>query len=578
MTPAVTLAAPLVAAAGLAALFVLTVLGTIKFAINSMLNRLSTAVKRVARILAIFTLWAIVNSAAQANNSNEADSEAERIKLRPKIELNEPSVRMTLLNAVETANKKYPSIARANQETHKLKGEISVARTQYLPRMDMLFQELRASQNVTAGTILPQYLNVIPIQSGAPATNSSFNSIFGSNAGLNFSWELVDFGRRAANVKLAKQSLTKSTAELRLTELDVTTRSALLYLKLLLIQQQILVCQATLDRMSDWSLVVHTLCDKGLKPGVDAARADAEVSLAKIALIQAKRDADLAQQDLAEAIGMAGALIQPVAEPLISRPKFTALTMPDAPANLAKHPLAVLKMADVDVAKSRLNLLDHSWYPHLWLESAIWGRGSGDGRFIKPIASGIIPKTANWTVGFTFQFPVMEYFKIKAQKITERSSIEAQRSNYDLAMQELIREDKKAKILLSRAEEIADETPVLLVAAKENEIKARERYRVGLTNVMEVAEAERILAKAQAENVEAQIKVWQSVLAIAYAHGDIQPFLKLVAAAETNKGQSEGSKGLRDSNSGQRESNRNLNGENRSQNDGALRPTPEVKP
>ncbi|MBA4077767.1 MAG: hypothetical protein C0508_22250, partial [Cyanobacteria bacterium PR.023] len=297
MTPAATLAAPLVAAAGVAALLVLTVLGTLKSAINSMLNRLSTAVKRVARILALLTLWLVVNnsaqanSAAQANNSAQAnntsqanssaqaDTEAERIKLRPKIELNEPSVRMTLLNAVETANKKYPSIARANQETHKLKGEVSVARTQYLPRMDMLFQELRASQNVTAGTILPQYLNVIPIQSGAPATNSSFNSIFGSNAGLNFSWELVDFGRRAANVRLAKQSLTKSTAELRLTELDVTTRSALLYLKLLLIQQQILVCQATLDRMTDWSLVVHTLCDKGLKPGVDAARADAEVSL-----------------------------------------------------------------------------------------------------------------------------------------------------------------------------------------------------------------------------------------------------------------------------------------------------------
>jgi outer membrane protein TolC len=78
-------------------------------------------------------------------------------------------------------------------------------------------------------------------------------------------------------------------------------------------------------------------------------------------------------------------------------------------------------------------------------------------------------------------------------------------------MQELIREDKKAKIMLSRAEEIADETPVLLVAARENEIKAKERYRVGLTNVIEVAEAERILARAQAQrHVEAQLKVWQS--------------------------------------------------------------------
>ncbi|MBK9205521.1 MAG: TolC family protein [Candidatus Obscuribacter sp.] len=101
-------------------------------------------------------------------------------------------------------------------------------------------------------------------------------------------------------------------------------------------------------------------------------------------------------------------------------------------------------------------------------------------------------------------------------------------------MQELIKEDRKAKIMLSRAEEIADETPTLLIAARENEIKAKERYRVGLTNVIEVAEAERILARAQAQDIEAQLKVWQALLAISYAHGDIQPFLKLVAAAEND--------------------------------------------
>jgi Cu/Ag efflux protein CusF len=114
-----------------------------------MLSRLSKVMKPVAAAVALLTLWMVVNNSAQANsaaqannsaqanntsqanNSTQADTEAERIKLRPKIELNEPSVRMTLLNAVETSNKKYPSIARANQETHKLKGEVSVARTQY---------------------------------------------------------------------------------------------------------------------------------------------------------------------------------------------------------------------------------------------------------------------------------------------------------------------------------------------------------------------------------------------------------------------------------------------------------------
>jgi hypothetical protein len=57
---------------------------------------------------------------------------------------------------------------------------------------------------------------------------------------------------------------------------------------------------------------------------------------------------------------------------------------------------------------------------------------------------------------------------------------------------------------------------------------------VGLTNVIEVAEAEQILARAESENAVAQINVWQAQLATAYAHGDLTPFLKLAALAEAS--------------------------------------------
>ncbi|HMW91321.1 MAG TPA: TolC family protein [Candidatus Obscuribacter sp.] len=481
-------------------------------------------------LIALFLLTILSVSASRAQDKPGV--------LRPPIESQPISITISINEAVETANRRYPSIARSDMDTKLAGHEITVAKTQYLPRMDMLLQEMRATQNVTAGTILPQFLNVIPLQSGPPVGGSSFSSLFNSNAGLNFSWELVDFGKRAANVKLARRGFDQSQATLTLTRLDVQTRAADTYLKLIMAKRQILAFQATLERMKEWAMVVHTLCDKGLRPGVDAFRADAEVSLSKIALIDANKEADLLQQDLAESIGMAGSNVTTVEGPLVTRPKQNlpspqVLLMPGAGKDdLSKHPLALVRSAQIDVSKARLHLLDRSWYPHLWLEFGIWGRGSGDRRVASPVADGILPRTANWAVGLTVQFPIMDYFKIRAQKGVERSQIQARQAEYDLAMQELIKQDGKARVYLARAQEVAAETPVLVEAARENEIKARERYRVGLTNVVEVAEAERILARAQVEDAVSQVKVWQAILSTAYAHGDLQPFLRLVSLSE----------------------------------------------
>lgn len=161
----------------------------------------------LALLLAIFSALGLVPATSQVQaqplDKPEAPSALQsslQSSLRPSIDI---KPKLTLVEAVQTARRKYPSLQRRGYDTLKAKAEISVARTEYLPRMDMLYQELRTTNNVTAGTILPQFLNVIPIQSGAPANNSSFASKFGSNAGLNFSWELIDFGRRAANVNLA---------------------------------------------------------------------------------------------------------------------------------------------------------------------------------------------------------------------------------------------------------------------------------------------------------------------------------------------------------------------------------------
>jgi len=497
------------------------------------LSKLKGGYCHVSLLNFVFCLVAFCLQIATTPQSAQAQ-DGPKPELRPPLSASVYKLTVTINEAVETAKKRYPSLSRSDSETKLAGHEITVAKTQYLPRMDMLLQEARATQNVNAGTILPQFLNVIPIQSGPGVNTSKFSSIFNSNAGMNFSWELIDFGKRKANVTIARRGQDRAKASYNLTSLDVETRAADSYIKVLMAKKQIMAYQATLERMKEWAKVVHTLCDKGLRPGVDAARADAEVSLSKIALIDAEREAELVEQDLAEAIGMAGSLIATVEGPLLAMP-------PEAPnfrtlGDLSRHPLALLRSNEVEVSRAKLHYLDRSWYPHLWLESAIWARGSGDKRITPPVAAGILPKNANYAVGFTLQFPIMDYYKIRAQKFVERSSIQARQAEYDLAMQELIRQDAKAKIMLDRAKEVARETPVLVEAARENEIKARERYRVGLTNVVEVAEAERIRAKAEVEDAISKARVWQAMLATAYAHGDIKPFLKLVELSQRQGG------------------------------------------
>jgi outer membrane protein len=436
----------------------------------------------------------------------------------------------SLSAAVNTSLSNFPTIRFAKARVLQTRAGITLARTAYLPTFDALFQELRSTNNVIAGAVFPQTLDVIPMQTGQERKGSSFSSVFANNLGSNFSWELYDFGLRHANVSLAKTDFVSANAQVRLTDLDVSAAAAEAYLQTVAAKQTIRAQRATVKRMEAWALIVHTLVDKGLRPGVDAARADADLSFSRIALIEAERETELARVDLSESMGLAGNYIGIDDAPWIKRPAkmFVAPVI-----DLDTHPYAILRTAEVKTSGAQVQVLNKAYYPHIYFHSAIWGRGSGNrGPTASPVADGVVPQVANWVAGFSVSFPAMDYFKIKAQKRMAVQNEQAQRANYDLAIQVLTQKDARAKILLDNARRIADETPVLIKAAKENEIKALERYRVGLSTIVEVAEAERILARADVEDSIAEVRVWRSILATSYAQGNLSPFMTLVANAE----------------------------------------------
>jgi len=106
---------------------------------------------------------------------------------------------VTLEEALDYALQHYPAVRASLEEVSAAHARITVARTQYLPLLKVVYEDSRATQNQVPGIWLPTAIT--PTVEG-PIGGSSGQSYWGSQAAMLFSWEPFDFGLRKSNVRL----------------------------------------------------------------------------------------------------------------------------------------------------------------------------------------------------------------------------------------------------------------------------------------------------------------------------------------------------------------------------------------
>src|SRR5262245_7798282 len=435
------------------------------------------------------------------------------------------SINLTFEQAVELALKNYPAIRAAQAQRQSAEAGIDLARANYLPRVDMTWQQNRATRNNVFGLLLPQ--GGIPSISGPQLDSVSQSSAWGSAGGLLFSWEPFDFGLRKANVELARAVSRQASANEAVTRLDVSAAAADAFLTLLAVDQTLEAAQAGVERAETIARAVRALVENQLRPGVDASRAESELAAARNQLIQAEQSVELARANLAEAIGEAGANITIEPGPLLELPPAP----PALSVNLALHPLAIAQTASVDTARARENLLVRSYFPRFNWQTAIFGRGTGarlDGTFEN--GQGLYPNTFNWATGMTVSFPVFDVFGLRARRRAEAGATSAEQARYDQVINMLKAQEARARVLVESARRIAENMLVQVKAAQETLTRAKTRYDFGLANITEMADAQRLLSQAEIDESVAKIAVWRAMLAAAKLQGDLKPFLQQASA------------------------------------------------
>ena len=434
-----------------------------------------------------------------------------------------PAKVFRLEQAVDFALKNYPAIRAAMEQATAARAGTELARTSYLPRADLLWQSNRATRNNIFGLLLPQ--SVIPSISGPVLPTTSGGGVWGSGAGLLFSWEPIDFGYRRATVGAAKASESRAGAEVALAKLDVAAAAADAFLTLLAAEQRTRAAQADVERRQVFDKSVQVLVVNQLRPGADGSRADAELAGAKIQLIQAEETERVSRAALAQALGIAGAEVRIEAGPLLG----PAPENPAPEAKVSSHPLAAVGKSRVEEEAARVRVLERSYYPHLNLQSAISGRGSGANvsGTIVPGANGLGLERYNWAVGMTVTFPLFDFASLRARKQIEAANGRREAARYDQAVQDLTGQLEKARAAWEGARRIAENTSVQLAAARATESQSRARYQAGLATIVEVADGQRLLIQAETDDSLARLSIWRGLFVMSAAEGDLEAFLRL---------------------------------------------------
>ncbi len=427
---------------------------------------------------------------------------------------------LTISQAVDQALKNYPAVRASLEQSQAAAAGVDLARTAYLPRADFVTQFNRATRNNVFGLLLPQ--PVIPSISGPVLGTNDLTTAWGSAAGVLVSWEPFDFGLRRANVAVARSAYSRAEAARAVTEFDVSSRAADAFLTALAAGQRVIASRAGVERSRVLDQVVGALVKAELRPGADAARTRAELAAAETLLIQAEQAATVAKVGLAELLGVPPSQVALDAGPLLGPP-------PAAPAAeaLENHPLARQQNAAVEEVKARENALSRTWFPRLNLQGAGYGRGTG-ARVNGTIADGLgglAPNTQNWALGLTVLFPAFDFASLRARLRAEQHQEKAEQAQYSRVLQDLAGGVERARAQLEGARRIAANTPVQLEAARAALDQATARYKAGLGNVVDVAETQRLVTASEIDDALARLGVWRGLLAVAFAEGDLRPFL-----------------------------------------------------
>jgi outer membrane protein len=425
----------------------------------------------------------------------------------------------SLRELLKLAEANYPLLKAKGYEVQARKEQVSFAKSAILPSLDAAYQINYATYNNITGMAVAE--SFVPI-SGPPSTDNTYSPVFGSAAGLLLNWEPFTFGQRRSKIESAQayQDYQQADASNEIFQHQVRTISA--YLDLILVNELISVHKKNLERAEDNVRIVRSLTRNGLRPGTDTALFNAELSRAKIELLNHEKQRITQEVALQEFLGGSATYS-------VDSSFFRTLPVGDADTSTTFHPLIRLSASQLQIGIREKASLQRTLTPKLSLWGTAYARGSGiryDG--FANSQDGLSFSRYNYGAGLVLSVPLLKVTTTRHQLRSQESLIKAGEEELNMAKLRLEKQNQLADVTLSNSLKIAQESPSFYRSAEFSYRTLKSRYHSGLVNYADLIQAQFVLIQSETDLKRAYIESWKALLYKTAVRGDINIFLNQV--------------------------------------------------
>jgi outer membrane protein TolC len=248
----------------------------------------------------------------------------------------------------------------------------------------------------------------------------------------------------------------------------------------------------------------------GVAAKVDVTTAEVDLSNAQLNLITAKNNALVARVTMNNAMGIQTTSPYRVLDP--SRGEAYQITLDEAVARAMQlRPEMISQRAQERSAEAAIKAAQGNFFPTV-TSSANYSYSATD-----------FPLVYNWSVSGTVNIPIFSGFLTQQQVAQARANLLMTKANGDVLRQNILLEVSQALLNLEAAKERLEVTKITVTQARERLDQVEGRYKAGLSNAVEVTDAEVVLVTAQVNDVVAMSNYQSVKAALDKAMGIITP-------------------------------------------------------
>jgi outer membrane protein len=427
---------------------------------------------------------------------------------------------VSLHDLLKQAEINYPILRSKALDVQVSQKGIEISKSSLIPSLDASYQVNLATYNNITGMVYPQF--IIPI-SGPPSSANNMKGAYGSAASILFNWQPFTFGQRNAQIDYSKANFLYVTADNQNEIFQHKVKVIFAYLDVLMASELLKVNDENYLRAESNFLQSKTLVSNGIRPGVDSALFKAEVSRAKIELLNGSKNKQQSLIVLSELAGSEKNLI------ILDSTYFRKLPSVYISSDSLNNPLISLFNSSTEVSRAKKKILNRTMMPTLGVWGTTYARGSDiqPGGIVKS-NDGLAFERYNWGVGLQLSVPLLQVIKVRPQLKQQEFIIRSNEEKLNNISLQLRKQLEIADTSLNNAIAVAKESPVLYESANYSYKSLLSRYQSGLATYADLIQAQYNLVKAETENKTDFMGVWKALLYKAAIKGDLDIFLNQV--------------------------------------------------